>query len=465
MKKLILIISCILSIKINQIDNNSFIIKNPIEQKAQEIDYKEEKKYSLYTNNMSLTNFCKALEKILDKKITNLFPSDIKITIRLEDLNEDDIIYELIDQFNIGFIKTDTGYKVYPPKMISKIFPIHYHGFTRNGSGSSGGSQRTGGGSGSANISTRNGDKFWQDLDKELKSIIDKGNKEAFFINETEKHITVTGFPKTLYNAEKIIKRINNNYRYQIMLEGKIIQWTRYNTNYYNIEWENIINTIQYANSLNFTQGNILNTFVNKLIKSTSDNGKTTILSSPKISMFNNQTSLLQFGKSSKELQQLTIDQDETKNNNSIVSNRIKYELQDVFLGIIFSASANIINKDEAILHIQPMISSEITNKEAARIKLGEDKSGTVEIPYKTIDQKQSDSVIRAGHNDIIIIGGLTNTSTIVSYNATNLLQYIFPFLQSKQYRFKQDEIIIIIQIQIIEHLTEQNIIKYDFML
>lgn len=82
-----------------------------------------------------------------------------------------------------------------------------------------------------------------------------------------------------------------------------------------------------------------------------------------------------------------------------------------------FSASANIINQNEVILHIHPMISIDTLEKASTSLAIEDDQPRKIEIPFKTIDQKQSDSIIKANNNDIIIIGGLTNTKKSSHYN------------------------------------------------
>lgn len=447
---------------LHYIKDNELIIKAPKKPEVKKAI--PQKQYQIKAKNVTIGELCMLLDKVFEKKFTSIFSSDIRININLENLSEKDVISELVNQFNIGFVETEYGYKVYPPMLISRMFPILYHGFGRSGSGSSGGGQRAGTGSGSTSLSTKFNDTFWQDLKKELDLIINKKDKETFFINESGKHVTVKAMPKSMHNIEKIINKINNDYKYQVILEAHILQFSHTKNHTFNIEWNKIIeqiNSLQNSLQLHNATDNMIDPVVH-IIKLISSNGKTSILSSPRASMFNNQKSIIQFGKSTKELQHITIDKDDS--NSTPISDSIKYQLQDVFLGIIFSASANIINKDEVILHIQPMISSETSDKESTQIPKA-NGVGTVEIPFKTIDQKQSDTVIKANNNDIVIIGGLTNTTKVEDKNTKNIFEYIFPFIRGKVYKFKKEELIIIIKVNIVEHCTTQNINFDDILI
>ena len=469
MKKLVLILGCIFSAEVKKINDNNFIIKSNI--KDQVVQEEQMLQYSLNVRNISLNELAKILTKTLNKKIINLFSSDLRISINLENSNETEIIDELVNQFSIGFIKTQEGYKIYPPQLISRVFPIYYHGFERNGNNSSSGQQRAGSGSGSSNVNTKYKDQFWQDLKSEISLLVNRKENEEFFINTTSKHITIKGMPKTLYNAEKIINKINENYKYQIILEGHIIQFTHTKSNNFNINWTKIFNDSKETNFIQdlketISNYNSLGNTLTNLLKLSSQHGKVAILSSPRISMFNNQKSILQFGKSTKELQQLTIDKSSNQDGNtsSPISEKIKYELQDVFLGIIFSASANIINQNEVILHIHPMISTDTSEKASASVD-GLTGPGKIEIPFKTIDQKQSDSIIKANNNDIIIIGGLTNTTKFLITTYSNIFEYFLPFLRSKEVRHRKEELIILIKVNIFETLNLDTQSNETFML
>ncbi len=444
---------------------NHIVLKNPNSQFTEEVILPSPK-YTLRARNLSLQNLCVILEKIFNKKFINIFGSNLKVNINFEDFSEQDMIENLIQKYSIGFAQVaENTYRVYPNMIVSRIFQLNYHDFQRSGNSNMSSSQGGSVGSGSTSIGSSYRDGFWSDLRGDLGLIIDRVNKEDFIVNETTKTVLVKAGPKTMYNVEKMIKKINKKYEYQVILEAEILQLSRTKTKDLALQWPKITDVINnlyknynnpVINTSNLDTGEAVNNtkdvtdnidIMNTLIKAINEQGKASVLSSPRVALLNNQKTLLQFGQSKKVLQQITIDKE--KDGEAGATSQLKYQLQDIFLGVTFSAAVNIINSNEIILHVQPMVSSE--NVRAASTQTVTVGSGKIEMPVKTIDTKQSDTVIRANNNDIILLGGLANTQKSEDYKATNFLEYIFPFLRSKSVKYYKEELIIIIKINIVK--------------
>ena len=166
--------------------------------------------------------------------------------------------------------------------------------------------------------------------------------------------------------------------------------------------------------------------------------GKTKVVSSPKILTMNNQQALITIGDN--------INYQIVK---STSKNQLFYEDKTLFIGILLNIVAQISEKNELILRINPSIS---------RFKYQEDDVKQVvarSLPPDTTQKKLS-AVVKLKDNQTLILGGLMTKSFSNVTNGVPLLKSI-PLLgklfsSTKEYEYTND-LIFVINAKIIEDL------------
>ena len=130
--------------------------------------------------------------------------------------------------------------------------------------------------------------------------------------------------------------------------------------------------------------------------------GDVQVLSSPRISTLNNQKAIIKVG--SDEFFVTDISSDTVTGTTSSTSSDIT--LTPFFSGIALDVTPQIDSRRRVTLHIHPTV-SEVTDQLKTLTVDGEEQ--TIPLAYSTV--READSVVRARHGQIVVIGGLMKDS------------------------------------------------------
>jgi MSHA biogenesis protein MshL len=290
-------------------------------------------------------------------------------------------------------------------------------------------------------ISTRSSSDFWQQLDASLQSIVGHEKGHQVVVNAQSGIIAVRALPSELRSVKQYLDQIESIAARQVVLEAKILEVELSSGFQAGINWADIVrrggttiggfqtgpqNGFGSANPLNQPSrqipvgpGNpITSTLTNTLggafalavntvdfnayIELLSTQGKTRVLSSPRVSTLNNQKAVIKAGADEFFVTGVSSN---TVASTTPVTNR-EVSLAQFFSGIALDVTPQIAGSGQVILHIHPTI-SEVSEK----VKQVTIAGNTDSLPLAFSQVRESDSVVKASSGQLIVIGGLMRTS------------------------------------------------------
>lgn len=294
---------------------------------------------------------------------------------------------------------------------------------------------------------------FWEKLDAEIKAILNNTTETIVapdpIINANAGLVTVTGTAAQIKRVSEYIEDVQNRLRKQVIIDVSIISvelansytkgidWSKFNigfkTGLFNrfipISMEEEItkdalgnpikipkytygqtpgNTIHWStrdgqNSLNKGLSQSINlipgfTFnLDGVINFLEINGKTKVVSNPKIATLNNQQALISVGDNIN----YRVKQESSNDNALSGKTTITYKQYSVFIGILLNILPEISDDNKIMLRINPSLSSFKYNEDDSR-----QTTAIREIAPDTIQKKLS-TVVHVNSGDTIVLGGL----------------------------------------------------------
>jgi MSHA biogenesis protein MshL len=382
---------------------------------------------------------------VVDSDDNMVVHPDVKGTISLELKNVS--IPQVLDAvqkvYGYDYKKTEIGYVIYPSTLQTRAFKIDRLDLLRQGksntfvsSGQTGNSSQaygnqqnqnltqpfnnnqpnngsmTGMRSSGSSITTTTETDFWKELDEALRTLIAVDKDATVVINKQSGVVIARAKPMQLREIESFLATTQNQISRQVILEAKILEVVLNDSHQDGVEWKSIIRQgLQIApgvatggvytlaaNAGSFQIGDF--TAVVTLLES---QGKTNVLSSPRISTLNNQQAIIKVG------------QDETFvtgiSPGIVVSSGISGGtvqpapiLSAFFSGIALDVTPQINDGGDITLHIHPSI-TKVESKDREYKIDGFGSTSVVPTALSTI--RESDSIVKAENGQIIVLGGL----------------------------------------------------------
>ena len=293
-------------------------------------------------------------------------------------------------------------------------------------------------------ISTRSSSEFWAGLSASLQSIVGSDHGHQVIVNAGSGIIAVRATPRELREVKKFLDQIQNIATRQVLLEAKVVEVELSSGFQAGINWAQIAHngattiggfqtgpqngfgssassllnqpskpvTVGPGNPITSTISNTLggafalavNTAdFNAYIELLSTQGKTRVLSSPRVSALNNQKAVIKAGS---DEYFVTGESSNTVASTTPVTNR-DVTLAQFFSGVVLDVTPQIAADGQVILHIHPTI-SDVTEK----IKNVTIAGATDSLPLAFSQVRESDTVVKAKSGQLIVIGGLMRTTT-----------------------------------------------------
>lgn len=293
---------------------------------------------------------------------------------------------------------------------------------------------------------------FWQDLATQLKSILNSHNDPyiapAPIINRAAGLIHITGTANQLKRAKEYLDLLSLRLKRQVLIDVKIISVELDNSYTKGVDWSKFElgfssylddgtpsrlsfhkgTTQNPAHSLRgisggFIIGGNLRLSLDGVLNFLNSNGKTHIISSPKITTMNNQQALISVGDNIN----YRIAEDITNNETSQIT-KTTYKQHSVFIGILLNLLPEISDNDRIMLRINPSLSS-------FKYSADDIKQTLPRVIAPDTMQKKLSTVVEVASGDSIILGGLIAKTLSNEINKVPLLGDI-PLLG---YLFKSD--------------------------
>ncbi|MGZ8174607.1 MULTISPECIES: secretin N-terminal domain-containing protein [Methylobacter] len=264
--------------------------------------------------------------------------------------------------------------------------------------------------SSSSSVRTITKTDFWQEMKESLNHIIDVDPQATVDINQQSGIVIARAKPMQLREIESFLSATQTQISRQVILEAKILEVTLDENHQDGVNWESIVKEgINKAPLLTgiggamdpatfssiFTLGAHSGDF-RAFVELMETQGKTNVLSSPRISTLNNQSAIIKVG------------QDEyfatgfnggTPGATGVAPTAPTVLIDVFFSGISLDVTPQIDDNEDITLHIHPSISQ--VKKDTKDFGLD------ITLPLALTTVRESDSIVKAKNGQIIVLGGL----------------------------------------------------------
>jgi MSHA biogenesis protein MshL len=352
--------------------------------------------------------------------------------------------------------------------------------FSRDGSG--GGQNRQVSDINGSSISTRTASDFWGDLMQNLQALVPQGGGREIVISPASGVIAVRAMPGELRDVQKFLENVQDVSTREVVLEAKVVEVQLSDGLQAGINWSALAkqasNTLGLFQSVPQGQGGFNNS--NLLVQpgqsitlqpgsnplsslpvttlggafslalNTPDfsafldllatQGKTRVLSSPRVSTLNNQKAVIKAG--TDQFFVTGVQSSTVVGTASATSNNV--QLTPFFSGVALDVTPQISADGNVLLHIHPTISDVTQQVQNLTVDSVNDS-----LPLALSQVRESDSVVRAKSGQVIVIGGLMrSTGSDTNYRTPVLgdIPLLGNLFNSKQRSTLHSELVILLR-------------------
>ena len=429
-----------------------------------------------------------------------------KISLDLKNVTLAQVLDAVQKLYGYDYKKNDMGYIIYPATLQTKTFKIDRLDLLRIGNSNTsvssgkqagqnnsqgsynqqGSINQTGnplgiGSSGSGNVQNTSSSSsssvrtitktdFWEELKESLKHIIAVDPQATVDINQQSGIVIVRAKPTQLREIENFLSATQTQISRQVTLEAKILEVTLDENHQDGVNWESIVKEGINKVPLLTGVGGVMNpsTFASvftvgahsgdfrAFVELMETQGKTNVLSSPRISTLNNQTAIIKVGQDEYFAYDINtssssgIATSNVSSNATIISTPFP-RLDVFFSGIALDVTPQIDDNEEITLHIHPSITqvTEVTKTFGNNI-------GALPMALTTV--RESDSIVKAKNGQIIVLGGLmqeTNTENKEGITGLARIPYIGNLFRINTGKTQKSELIILLKATFIDSDTD----------
>lgn len=403
------------------------------------------------------------------------------VSLRLKNVNLSQVLNALRELYGYDYDITDAAIHILPAKMRTKLFEVDYLNISRTGfsqtfvnNGQPSQQETTENTTNNRNTftaatpvgsnigTTQPPSSFWEELTASIQALVGTESGRNVIVNRQAGTVLVKAMPHELNEVAKFLRDTQNVVQRQVIIEAKILE-VRLNDGFQaGINWALLSNKANHGLLLGQQGGNsrletpakltdlldsqgqfapfsnglddnpfggifsgllYINNFA-AFIELLDSQGTVQVLSSPRISTLNNQKAVIKVGQDQyfvtevKENSPLLVGSQYLSTNPTV-------QFTPFFSGIALDVTPQISANGEVLLHIHPTV-SEVSDQQKNLIVYDR----RLNIPLANSSIRESDSIIRAQNGQIVVIGGLMQTQTQESLEATPGLGDI-PFMGS----------------------------------
>jgi len=389
--------------------------------------------------------------------VNMLVHPDVKgrVTLRLKQVTLEEALDAARDLYGFDYRPVAHGYMILPASIQTRVFQLNYLDMQRMGVSrtrvSSGqitqsNSKESGGGAGTEDettqtssttgtaVLTRNDSDFWKEVEANIGALV--ADKNNVVVNRQSGVIVVRGMPEELRNVGEYLRKTQSTVTRQVILEAKVVEVELNSGFQAGINWTTLVTKGTHtsffgqrapdngfdANPLSPpgtlipvtpgipAVGQVVNGIANAftfafdstdfsaLIQLLDTQGRTRVLSSPRVSTLHNQKAVIKAG--SDEFFVTGVKTDTTTGTATTTSTNV--ELTPFFSGVALDVTPQISEDGTVLLHVHPTVSE--VQDQTKRVSFG---NSTSDLPLAFSQIRESDSVVRAKNGQVIVIGGL----------------------------------------------------------
>ena len=408
------------------------------------------------------------------------------ISLNLKAVTFNEVIAVIKRMYPLDIVNEGRIVQVLPAKMRTETIPVNYLMMQRNGlstvsvvaGGVSQFAQNTGNSNSSSNsnqgsqefgsddqslelngsrIQTINKNDFWKELELALKSLIGGNDGRYVVASPQASLVTVNALPSEIRQLKEFLRQSQENLQRQVILEAKIIEITLKDEYQQGVNWERISSGLEggvsFATTAGTTIGNSISAVLggassltiqkgdfNGVINLLETQGDVQMLSNPRVTATNNQKAVIKVGQD----EYFVTNVSSTTVTGTSTTTSPEIDLTPFFSGIALDVTPQIDKYGSVILHVHPSVTE--TEEQLKVITLDDQR---FELPLAQSNIRESDTVIRAQSGEIVVIGGLMQTTTEDEESKTPILGDIPIFgnlFKSIRKRQEKKELIILIK-------------------
>lgn len=330
-------------------------------------------------------------------------------------------------------------------------------------------------------ISTRSSSDFWPELEASLKDLVGTAGGRAVIVNAESGIIAVRANPRELRDVQQFLDKIQDVASRQVIIEAKIVEVELSSAFRAGINWAAIAqqgsrtisgfqtgpqqgfgsNNLQLLNQpsvpVTVGPGNPVTSVLtnslggaftlavnagsfNAYVELLATQGKTHVLSSPRVSTINNQKAVIKAGDD--EYFVTGVSSNTVTGVGATTSTNL--DLAPFFSGVALDVTPQLSGDGQIILHIHPTV-SDVTQKVLTVTVQGTTNS----LPLAFSQVRESDSVVKAKSGQLIVIGGLMlSNHQVQDYRVPLLgdLPLVGKLFQSQQKSDDHTELVILLR-------------------
>lgn len=414
-----------------------------------------------------------------------------EISLSLKQVTMEQVMELLGDLYGFDISRKSNVFRVLPAGMRTETLAVNYLLMKRDGSTqtsiiSGGVSQADNNGSGNSNsnfnnfsgnsansnnlgnqfgnningtsISTRTETDFWTDLKASLESMVGTEGGRAVFVTPQAGLVTIRAMPDEIRDIKRFLKVSEASLQRQVILEARILEVALDDGYQQGINWSEVVANVgstdftfsntaaSIGNGISASLGGVTSlSFLNQdfsgVISLLSTQGNVQVLSSPRVTAINNQKAVIKVGDDEYFVTDVSSQNTITSTTTSVVPN---IELTPFFSGIALDVTPQIDESGSVLLHVHPSVIE--TQEQEKVVSLNQEQ---IVLPLAQSTIRESDTIIKAASGEIVVIGGLMQTSLTDSESKTPLLGDI-PLLgelfTNKSQRETKKELIILLK-------------------
>jgi MSHA biogenesis protein MshL len=458
----------------------------------------EDRRFDVVVDRMPARDFFMTLMDGSKKNI--LISPDLggSITLRLNNVNLEEALKAVSDNYGYGYVETPYGYRISSNSQSVRIFQLNYLNALRSGrsetlvsgrsvertrgvsgagsqgTGSSAGSSASSGGHGAADttstqITTSSAMDFWKDLQGTLSQIV--GKSGFAIVNPQAGTVVVnTASPELMRAVAEFLSQTEANLTRQVTIEAKILVVELNDGYQQGINWSAIgelaanktlvtrVGSVPLSNPDQiggvFGAAFSLNDFtgVLELLKT---QGNVQVLSSPRVTAMNNQKAVIKVG--SDEFFVTHVSTTTTTSGTAAPVTTPEVTLTPFFSGVALDITPQISQEGRIILHVHPSVSE--VRDQNKRIDLG---FAQLQLPLAFSNIRESDTMVQAEPGKVVVIGGLMQSAQQQTLATTPLLgriPVIKHLFQQKRSAARKTELVILLRPMLTESLATEQFI------
>lgn len=458
-----------------------------------------QKRFDISANNVDVKSFFSSLVEQTPYSVA--FHNDLTgtLSLQLKQVTLDETVEAVSQLYNYRIERNGKILQISPAAISTETFSFNYLMIKRNGTSqtsiSSGGITQSEGNNGSNSSSSSsnssnssNGNNqsggsnnngfngtyiesqtetdYWKELETTLTNLI-QGEGRQVILSPQAGLVTVKGYPKDVKTVKDFLSQSEENLQRQVILEARIIEVTLYDGYQQGIEWQEILTNVGNNNITDFnfsTTGNTLSDVISStvggvasvsfnnadfsgVVSLLSTQGDVNVLSSPRITALNNQKAVIKVGND--EYFVTDISTSTTSSASNVVSTP-DIELTPFFSGIALDVTPQIDDAGDVLLHVHPSVINVVEQQKTINFQ-----DSVFQLPLANSSIRETDTMIKAGSGDVVVIGGLMSSSTKDNVSKVPLLgsiPYLGELFTNRQESIEKTELIILIKPVVVEN-------------